>query len=218
MSYAQSKELAILGWMLHAAGFCLLVVGAGAYWIVVHQPTTDAIRRTEQRIAKVSQLFESTESLRKEYEQLTEVLGRERQRVMSVRQQVPDDANEAEFLRQLSNAATRGGVVIDDYSRGTMSEQSEFSQLDVHVQCTGTFESICRFLEGLEALPRVSEVIAMNLTSDGPGNEYPLHVTIRLYFGVHRAPDPAANAKVVRFRWSLNFVKHVTIFEISSPV
>ncbi len=194
MSHAEPKELATLGWTLHAAGFCLLLAIAGGYWTIVRRPAVVASRQIEQRIATVSRLLENRGALRREYEQLTEVLDGERQRAAAVRQQIPDDSNEAEFLRQLSNAAARGGVVIDDYTRGTVSKESEFSQLDIHVECTGTFESICRFLEGLESLPRVSEVIALNLTSKGQGDKYPLRVTIRLYFGVHPAPGPAGSA------------------------
>lgn len=194
MSHARSNELAILGWMLHAAGLCSLITGAGTYWVVVYQPTAAAKIQVQQRIVAVSQLLKNRDSIRQEYERLTSVLDCDRQRAAAVRQQVPDDPSEAEFLRQLSNAAAQGGVAVDDYNRGMMSEQPEFSQLDVHVDCSGTFKSICRFLEGLEKLPRVSEVVAMEMTSDGQGDQYPLHVTIRLYFGVRQTPAEAAGA------------------------
>ena len=139
-------------------------------------------------------MLEDARGIRGELAALGSQLESQQRRAAEVRRRIPDDPDEAEFLRQLSEAASRGGVVIEDFNRGGMTARAGFCQLDVSLRCGGSYDDICRFLDQLEGFPRITKIVSLDLISAGRSERYPMQLTIRLYFGVRQASEIASAA------------------------
>ncbi len=190
----RNRELTLLGWLLHAAGGLPVVVGVAIYGMVSFGPNSSATRHTQERIAVMERLLKQSVAVRQEHSGLEVELADCKRRAAQARTRIPDEPNEAQYLRQLTEAAVQEGVVVDDYTRGTVSRRNDVSQLEIRLKCVGRYDQICGFLNHIENLPRASKIVSMTLSSGANQDVYPLGLTILLYFGVQQAP--ATNGEV----------------------
>ena len=182
------RRLAQFGWMLHAIGAC------GAFGIVVAyqfgMSTTFAAeldqyvreaRHVEARVA-------GSKRLRLEHQALTEQLADLRQRAKMIRQRIPDQPLEAEFLQQLTEIADSEGLTIRDYQRGSASVTSTHSQLEIRIEGEGDYAGLCGFLDRIARLPRVARVQFMQVLEPADAEQmmYPIDISLMLYFGVRQ--------------------------------
>lgn len=183
----RARNLVTLGWLLHVAGVMPLLVGLLAYYLAFRAPLVVTERNLSDRMATVSELLSHTSEYRAELKLAEAALERQQQRAVEVRDRIPDQPNDAEFLRSASEAAADSGLSIKDYSRGAVTRGTTFSQIDIRLECEGKYEDICRFLDRMEHIPRVARVMSMEITAESSDELYPLVLMIRLYFGVHEA-------------------------------
>lgn len=185
----RARHLVTLGWLLHVAGMVPLFVGLLAYYLAFRAPLVVAEQHLSDRMATVSDLLSHTSEYRAELKLAEAVLESQQQRAVEVRDRIPDQPNDAEFLRSASEAASVSGLLIQGYSRGAVTHGPTFSQIDIHLECEGEYENICRFLDRLEHIPRVARVMSMEITVESQDELYPLVLVIRLYFGMHEATE-----------------------------
>jgi Tfp pilus assembly protein PilO len=178
-----TTRLKLLGWFLHGAGLLtLLGEGLGAYWMA-YLPLANEERACVARIAVLDRLLRNSERIRSEHSRLKESLEKIQQRAGALRQRIPDEPCEAEFLEQMAQATDEVGLEIRDYRCGAVSVKDSHSQLKVHVACAGTYPEICGFLDGLTKMRRTLTVEKMSVTADRAVETYPLDLTFVLYFG-----------------------------------
>ncbi|MBC8868839.1 MAG: type 4a pilus biogenesis protein PilO [Planctomycetes bacterium] len=96
---------------------------------------------------------------------------------------VPDEPNESEFLGQLAKLAEESGVELGEYQPGATHEEGKFGKLEIHFMATGTYDQICRFVHGLDDMPRFFRVSSLEVALEDPQSEvYPLDVELLVYF------------------------------------
>ena len=190
-----AKELRTFGRLLHVAGGLPVVVVVIVLATRQQESFIGAVKHREQKIAGLERALREADATRESHGEVQSALADFRRRAQELREQIPDDPNEADYLRQLTEVAARSNLSIDDYSRGLAVETESFSQLKVRLQGAGQYEEICRFLDRLEQLPRVSRIVEMKLTTEPGSLSYPIDLTIQLYFGVKSAkPLPGRGA------------------------
>lgn len=180
------RQLAQIGWLTHFVCVVPLLLGGALYYFAFLAPLSAKEGQLEERITTISTLLESVEDIQAKLDQATRNLDQQQQRTAQVRERIPDQPCEEEYLRSVSEAAMESGVVKLDFKLGGKTLGATFSQIDVSLECEGSYESICRFLDRLEQIPRVARVMSLELTSDSAKTLYPLTLDIRLYYGVHR--------------------------------
>lgn len=190
-----TARLKMLGWLLHGAGLVTLLAAGYAVYCLAHLPLAKKSEACADRIAVVDGLLDNSEEIRAAHSRFKDSLAEIRRRADALRQRIPDRPCETEFLEQMNEAANKEGLEIRDYRRGAVTVKDTHSQLEVHVQCVGSYPKTCRFLDRLARLPRISTVEKVTINSDSSVEAYPVDLTLRLYFGVKKKPDDKRKAR-----------------------
>ena len=134
-----TTRLKMLGWLLHGAGLVPLLAAGFAVYCLVHLPLVRKEKACVARIAVVDGLLDNSEEIRAAHSRFKNSLAKIRHRADAFRQRIPDRPCKTEFLEQMNEAANEEGFEIRDYRRGAVMVKDTHSQLDVHVQCAGSY-------------------------------------------------------------------------------
>ncbi len=186
LSRDRERNLRLTGWLIHLAGVLSLAVGVGLYKAVV----SALIDREQLEIAAEAQDKEQflarADDVRIEHKRLTEQLARLETNAVTMRQRIPEQPREAEFLKQVTQAADEEGLKIHKYERGSLDRKSTHAEFSVNLACEGDYRAIVGFLDRLARLSRVATVQSMNLTSSTT-DSYPFNLSLLLYYGAQAA-------------------------------
>jgi Tfp pilus assembly protein PilO len=126
-------------------------------------------------LASASVTREARESLTTEVHNLETVL-------TNVRERIPNSPNETLFLKQMTEAARKTNVTIRAYNRGSIQEFATYSQLEVHIAGDGGYEPICRFIEQLSQLSRITAIEELKISVRAGDKSYPMEMRLLLFF------------------------------------
>ncbi len=171
--------------LIDAAGLLIVVTVCGVYY-VGWQRNLNADRQSERsEIARLERLLKNSAGLLDETRRLDTELHQLRVQASSARDRIPPRPNEAELLRMISNAAKQTGIAILDYRRHKAVDQKTHSQFQVTVSVRGDYRSLCRFLNDLDSMPRLTQIASMDI-APAASEAHQLQVEIKLdvYFGI----------------------------------
>ena len=187
VSNDREKSLLLLGWGIHAAGVLSLAAGAFVYHFVVSSLISHQQQRNETEAVRLEQLVATKPQVDQEFRDVNTKLSELQQRAQKMRDGIPDEPRESEFLRHVTEAADVEELKIRDYQPGAITKLDSHSQMDVRLQGEGEYRSICGFLDRISRLPRVKTVQRMQVNRSSSGSVYPVDITLTLYFGASSA-------------------------------
>ncbi|QDU40142.1 Pilus assembly protein, PilO [Maioricimonas rarisocia] len=145
----------------------------------------------DSSITEAESVLDEADSIRSEHAQLKKRLADLQQRTGELMARIPATAHEAEFLAQLSELASECQLVISSYRPESPVATERYQHLDIELVAGGSFDSLCRFLEGLESLPRLCRLTRLEVESaSGDDGSYPVTMKLRIFF----APEHATPA------------------------
>lgn len=184
-------ELTQYHWGLHAAGLvlCGLILG-GAYAGVLGK-----LRVMDEGVkADVDNLqafLDQKDNFHADHRQARSRLAQQEGRLEELLQRIPDAPQESEFLAQLSKLGLAAGMDIRQFSPGDATSLGEHSMLEVELVAESSYPGLCRFLEGLQSLPRLCQVAALDIQVADPSTlRYPVKITLRIFFAPMREGPP----------------------------
>jgi Tfp pilus assembly protein PilO len=186
------EELRRFGRLLHYAGLLATVLCAVAGYSLVHAPSIDAIANTSARIMELQMLIQNAPVMRIQHRTATDKLGEVTTRISEVQSRVPLDADAGEFLKQVTQLASAEQFAIKDFTPDKPQDRNGYAEMQVTLKGNGSYASICRFLDRLSKLKRLSKVKDLTLSAEGDANEYPMTATLVIYFGLRGKEAGAA--------------------------
>lgn len=160
--------------------FILLVLG----WRSLVHPIENQQYVVLQRMEQLETTLAAADSILDEHASLSERLAAARQLEASLKARIPDDPSEEEFLALVSQVAVETGLTIKDYRPGKTRNMPSCSAVEVQVIGQGDYESICRFLDGIAKLPRLSSIASLHVDASKDDKDYSVEITVLLHFGV----------------------------------
>ena len=191
---ANSQQLSRLNLWLHVGGVLPLLTGGAFYYYAVHTPLHEQRAAAAQRAASLQAFLEKSPNITREFAEANTRIKETQQRAEIVRQQIPEDPREAEFMRHINDAAAEEGVDIHNYTHGQITASATYSQMEVQLQCAGKYTEICGFLDRIANSPRAATVTRLQITAAPDAESYPLHLTLGLYFGSPKPTTQPAKA------------------------
>jgi Tfp pilus assembly protein PilO len=182
LSADRNQELRLTSWLIHLSGVLGLAAGIGLYQAVVSALIVREQHEIAAEAADKEQFLTRADEVRVEHKQLTERLDQLETNAVTMRQRIPEQPREAEFLKQVAQAADEEGLKIHRYERGSLDRKSTHSEFTVRLSCEGDFQAIVGFLDRLSKLSRVATVHSMSLTA-GTTEVYPFDLSLVLYYG-----------------------------------
>jgi Tfp pilus assembly protein PilO len=178
------EEIRRFGRLLHYAGLMATVVCVAAAYSLVHAPTIQSIADTSERIVELKLLVQNTKIMREQHQNVTEKLSEVTTRIAEIQRRVPRNADAGEFLKQVSKLASKQNFTIKDFSPQQPEHRNGYAEMQVSLKGSGSYASICSFLDELAKLKRLSKVKDLTLTADSTNDEYPMTATLGIYFAL----------------------------------
>lgn len=168
---------------LHGGGLAAIAATLGLAWWLVYQPLEAARAEASLRCQEIATLLASADDLYAEQAALARSSSEARRQEVSLLARVPNEAHEAEFLRQISHLAKEVGVILRDYRPGQTREAAKYSAMEIALTCAGPYEGLCRFLDGIGKLPRLVNVSRLEIDGKQTDGVYAAKLTLMIYFG-----------------------------------
>jgi Tfp pilus assembly protein PilO len=187
------------GRLLHYAGVLVTVVCATAGYSFLYAPTIDAIASREARIEELKLSAQNAPVMREQHRKVSETLSDVKDRIANVQRRVPRHADAGEFLKELTQLASAEQLAIKDFHPDKPANRNGYAEMEVTLKGSGSYASICTFVERLSKLNRLSKVKNLSLSVGTNANEYPLTATLIIYFGLTgKETSPEKSAKEER--------------------
>ncbi len=201
LQHDPDRKLRILGLALHGLGLAIALAVLGLGYAAALRPMGEDIADCGLRIDALESLLRVAPKVLAEHEALRRELEVLRAKTEALEKRVPREPAEAEFLSQLSGAAAEVGLTIRDYRPGVVRTREDHSCLEIQLACTGSFRSLCGFLDRMASMPRLSRVTQIEVTSAAEPDAYPMTMSLAVFFDLNdrrRASVPPARKAEMR--------------------
>ncbi|MFO0790602.1 MAG: type 4a pilus biogenesis protein PilO [Pirellulales bacterium] len=178
------EETRRFGRMLHYAGVLATVLSVWAGYKYIHAPTVESINATSAQIDELMLSVQNATIIREQHRIVSAKLHEVTTQIANLQQRVPTNDDSGEFLNQLSQLAHDEQVSITAFNPEKPEPRAGYTEMYVTLKGTGSFRSICMFVDKLSKLPRLSKVKDFTLSADEGSTEYPLSATLVIYFGL----------------------------------
>jgi Tfp pilus assembly protein PilO len=193
MNHLLRRFGSVTGLRFGFAGVTTLVVLVTWFGIVgIRQRISDI-----ERIASAHQsLLEQEQSLHDNSVKLDQdILALERT-IQSLREKLPDNADETHFLQELSQRATAVGVSLGEFRPGGVSQRKNCKEIELQLRGTGTYASVARWLHSLREIPRILRLSDLSISAPSqPGGDCSIDIRIGLMFGLSQEQIIASKVK-----------------------
>jgi len=180
---SNETSLTRTGRSLHAAGFGVMLLLAVVPYVAAGLPMAAQNASLERQIEKTTRLLEFEPNVQARYEKLTKEADDHEQRRREVLERIPEAADEGQFLAQLTELAGRCELKLQNYRPGPAEKKPTYSQMDVALDADGNYEQLCRFVAGLETLPRFCRLAGLTVNrSESESESLKLTLTLRIFF------------------------------------
>jgi len=183
MTPEKPERISLIGWALHAGGIAVVVVAIAVFYKFVYCQLHERSVADYERAEQLQLLLASSSQVQRVQRPLREELSKLELEVAAIRGRLPDTFDKTAFVREVCEAADATALQVLDYRLSAPQLGPSFSSTEVSLVCTGSFASICRFLQEIDQLARVTEISKLDLASEINSDEYPFQVTFVLYYG-----------------------------------
>lgn len=100
-----------------------------------------------------------------------------------LRQRIPPEAQVSEFLSLLTELAETHGLNVAAFNPGVSSPQLLFTEMDIDLQATGDYVSICGFLQGLHQMQRICDISKLDINAHAKvSDQYTVSLKLRIIY------------------------------------
>lgn len=183
-----NRRLRLLGLSLHGLGGLAAVTIALLAEFLAYRPLDAQVAAHVRRTEELQVLLREEQQCRREHARLGKDLSVAGEQAEILKKRIPDEPREADFLAQVSELADESGLRIQDYRPGVVTPRHLYSTMRVDLICEGDYESICKFLDGLSALPRHSTMVRLEIDSTIDKKHYSARISLELYVAAPAGP------------------------------
>jgi Tfp pilus assembly protein PilO len=172
------------GRLLHYTGVLATVICATAGYSLLYAPTVDTIAHRSARVEELTLSLQNAPVAREQHQKVSETLRDVTTRIAEVQRRVPREANAGEFLKEVTQLASTEQLGIKDFHPEKPATRNGYAEMEVTLKGSGSFASICSFVDRLAKLNRLSKVKNLTLTAGDEVSGYPMTATLVIYFGL----------------------------------
>jgi len=169
---------------LHAAGFLAVALVLTTFYQLGYARLVDQGEDYVNRAKQLDQLLATSETAKQRHQSLRQELDDLEQQAATMRQRLPHDLQKEQFESSVRKAASQAGLQFEQATWNTPNSISSHSLAEVSISGTGSFAGICRFLDEINQLTRITKISRLQLASDSESQHYPFQVTFVLVYGI----------------------------------
>jgi Tfp pilus assembly protein PilO len=200
-SVDESRSLKATSRTMHGVGACIAMALVAVPWLVIVRPMATAQEEAREQIAVENERQSRSAAIRAHNLELG-IRDRELEdRRRGIFERIPESAQEASFLGQITELASRVGFSIRDYRPGTADRKGPYGQLEVTILADGSYEELCRFIHGIDGLPRFCRLISVTAQApEDSATRLRIDLKVRIFFNESSGPERKGRGGAVAFR------------------
>jgi Tfp pilus assembly protein PilO len=159
---------------------------------LVHCPLAHLEAQQQLHVDELQTLLLENANVHSTHRELRETVTTLDSQIAAVRRRIPNEPLEATFLSDATSIAQEEELLIDNFRRLSIERLPEYSEVDVVISGRGSYAGICRFIDRVSQLARLSTVRRCSIKTDVSATSYPFEVVYSLQFAMQSAKQPAA--------------------------
>lgn len=166
-------------------GIAVVILSAFLAWMLLIKPIDAAIDQNQSEQQKAEEDFARHDEIAEEAARLRiERTGFET-RLKTLLDGIPESVQDSQFLGQVATLARESDLLLEQFRPGSIEKVGDYQQLEIELTASGTHTSICRFLDGLQRLPRMCRVPELHIDASRETEVFPVSLKVLIFF----APD-----------------------------
>ena len=184
MKLNHSNRQNLLNWALHAAGFLAVALMLTTFYQLGYARLADQGEGYVERAKQLDKLLATADSVKQKHQSLRKKLADLEQQAATMHRRLPYKMQQEQFEHSVRQAAAKAGFHLEIATWHTPDPTPSHSLAEVSVDGVGSFASICRFLDKINHLARITKISRLQLDSDPKSESYPFQVTFVLVYGI----------------------------------
>ena len=178
------RRLMLANWGLHATGVAAVCLIGLIGWFVANLFNRQiASYETHADLARM--FLEGAEKIIERQQAIQLRLATLKSENETLLAKIPELPQEAECLGMLTQFAQQHGVELNEFRPGPHMARDNYSEFDIQLSGGGSYEAVCRFLAGLEGLPRLCKLGDLRLSNaDELGEECQIELRLIVPFDI----------------------------------
>ncbi len=171
----------------------LVLVAAGVWYLYMYRPTMDRVAELEAERSRLQVEIQRGEAAERNLPTLREEVALLELERIAFLQELPIESEVAGILEQVRLSAEAAGLVLEQLSQGTASENiQDVRPLGFDFATTGDYSQTMTFLQSLEELQRYTKIRQVSLSRSGTeeSDNPDLGGNFSLTFYVYTGNDP----------------------------
>lgn len=183
-SWETGRRIQRLNRNLNVVGLAGVLTMLGLAYTVALRPLMADSADHEQKLKSTQAFLKDTAGIAARTRETISKAAELDQEMTRILAGVPDTPQESEFLRQVAGLAQGTSLAFDEFRPGSTTVVGKYRQTEISLRGTGTYQDICRFLAGLESLPRLCRVqrLQIQTADDQKESLYPVSMTLVIFF------------------------------------
>ncbi len=184
MKHHHHKHQNLASWALHATGFLAVALILATFYQLGYAQLADQSEVHASRAEQLNKLLATEDAVRQKHQSLRQELDNLEQEAATMRHRLPHGIEKDQFESSIRKAAAKVGFRLEIATWNTPIPTPSHSLAEVTVHGDGSFASICRFLNEINQLARITKISRLQLESDSEFQSYPFQVTFVLVYGI----------------------------------
>lgn len=156
-------------------------------WMLLIRPIDAAIGNNQIAQEKALEDFERHDEIAAEAARLRIERTDFEARLKTLLDGIPESVQDSQFLGQVATLARESELLLEQFRPGNVEEAGEYQQLEIELTASGTHTSICRFLDGLQRLPRMCRVPELHIDASKDTEVFPVSLKVLIFFATDDA-------------------------------
>lgn len=163
-------------------GIVVLMTSVLLVWLFIIRPVDASLERDGKRRETALQDIANRDLIAGEAARLRIARADFETRLKTLLDGIPESVQDSQFLGQVATLARESELLLEQFRPGTIETVGEYQQLDIELTASGTHASICRFLDGLEKLPRMCRVPELHIDASKENEIFPVTLKVLIFF------------------------------------
>ncbi|MDB5388211.1 MAG: hypothetical protein JWM11_3857 [Planctomycetaceae bacterium] len=177
-------------WLNGGLGLVTAVALIGAYFAAFY-PFNVQHSAVQAEVYELQELIRQASELSEKEHALAAKLTISENAAVDLARRIPAAPRESDYLSQFCELAEKTGLEVADYHPGIIEQRENHHEMEVHISTHGEYQSIGKFLQKIDHLPRLCRLTQLDVGTDVAGSKLHAEMRFRIYFAPPATPDAA---------------------------
>ena len=182
LNYQKPDELT--GWALHAVGGLLIMLVVGASYVFGFNQFASQHESHAARTEQLNTLLQTAAEVHKQHQLQQEEFDQLNELATTMRSRLPSSPEKKPFETKLKELAKQVDLDLQKIKWSSAISEETYFSIEATVSGSGSYASICKFLNEVSQLTRITKVSKLHIETRQVPASYPFNVTFTLVYGV----------------------------------